>query len=79
MGWASVSGTIGSTTVATTTGGSNAAPITVTTLAELTNAVKGTTPAVIYVKGVVTAGSIAIGSNKTNAGICGAEVLAICV
>lgn len=74
VGWASVSGTIAGTTVSTTTGGGNATPVTVTTLAELTNAVKGTTPAVIYVKGVLAAGSIAVGSNKTIAGICGAEI-----
>jgi pectate lyase len=74
VGWASVSGTIGGTTVATTTGGGNATPVTVTTLAQLQSAVQGTTPAVIYVKGVLAAGSIAIGSNKTIAGICGAEI-----
>jgi pectate lyase len=74
VGWASVSGTISGTTVSTTTGGGNAASVTVTTLAELQSAVKGTTAAVIYVKGVLAAGTISVGSNKTIAGICGAEI-----
>jgi pectate lyase len=46
----------------------------VTTLAELQSAVKGTTAAVIYVKGVMAAGALSVGSNKTLAGICGAEI-----
>jgi pectate lyase len=46
----------------------------VTTLTELQNAVKGTTAAVIYVKGVLTPGVISIGSNKTIVGLCGAEI-----
>jgi pectate lyase len=46
----------------------------VTTLAELQNAAKGTTAAVIYVKGKLAEGDITIGSNKTIAGICGAEI-----
>ena len=60
--------------VSTTTGGGNATPVTVTTLAALNGAAGGTTPAVIYVKGVLAAGSVKIGSNKTIAGICGAEL-----
>jgi pectate lyase len=70
VGWASESG--GGTT--TTTGGGSAAPITVSTLADLQSAVKGTTAAVIYVKGVMAAGALSVGSNKTIAGICGAEI-----
>jgi pectate lyase len=46
----------------------------VTTLAALQSAVKGTTPAVIYVKGVLAPGAVAIGSNKTIVGLCGAEI-----
>jgi pectate lyase len=66
IGWATASGS--------TTGGGNAAPVTVTTLAALQSAVKGTTPAVIYVKGVLEAGSLTMGSNKTIVGLCGAEI-----
>jgi pectate lyase len=66
LGWASQSGS--------TTGGGSATPTTVTTLAELQSAAKGTTAAVIYVKGVMSAGSISVGSNKTIAGLCGAEI-----
>jgi pectate lyase len=66
IGWATASGS--------TTGGGNATPVTVTTLAALQSAVKGTTPAVIYVKGVLEAGSLTMGSNKTIVGLCGAEI-----
>jgi len=66
IGWASQSGT--------TTGGGSAAPTTVTTLSELQAAAKGNTAAVIYVKGVLAAGGVSIGSNKTIAGLCGAEI-----
>ena len=59
---------------AATTGGGNATPTTVTTLAQLQSAVSGSTAAVIYVKGVLAAGKISVGSNKTIAGICGAEI-----
>jgi pectate lyase len=48
--------------------------VTVTTLAQLQNAVLGTDPAVIFVKGVLTPGELRPGSNKTIAGICGAEI-----
>ena len=57
-----------------TTGGGNAAPVTVTTLAALQSAAKGTTAAVIYVQGVLEAGSVTMGSNKTIVGVCGAEI-----
>ena len=59
---------------AATTGGGNATPVTVTTLAALEAAVAGTNAAVVYVKGVLAAGKITVGSNKTIAGICGAEI-----
>jgi len=75
VGWASVSGSAGTaTTVATTTGGGNATPVTVTSLSALNSAAAGTSAAVIYVKGVLAAGTVKIGSNKTIAGICGAEL-----
>jgi len=70
VGWASVSGN----GVTTTTGGGTAAPVTVTTLGDFTNAVKGTNAAVIYVKGTLAAGKVSVGSNKTIAGVCGAEI-----
>ena len=60
--------------MATTTGGGNATPVTVTTLAALNSAAGGTAAAVIYVKGVLAAGTIKVGSNKTIAGMCGAEL-----
>jgi pectate lyase len=40
----------------------------------LQSAVKGTTAAVIYAKGVMAAGAISVGSNKTIVGLCGAEI-----
>jgi pectate lyase len=75
LGWASRPGAgNGGTSIATTTGGGDTMPVTVTTLAALNTAARGTTPAVIYVKGVLAAGSVSVGSNKTIAGICGAEL-----
>ncbi len=75
LGWASQRGAgNGGTAIATTTGGGDATPVTVTTLAALNSATGGTTPAVVYVKGVLAAGSVKVGSNKTIAGICGAEL-----
>jgi pectate lyase len=70
VGWAAVNGN----GVATTTGGGNATPITVTTLAELQAAVLGTDPAVIFVRGVMAPGELRPGSNKTIVGLCGAEL-----
>jgi pectate lyase len=70
LGWASVSGN----GVTTTTGGGSATPVTVTNLSEFTSAVAGSTAAVIYVKGNLAPGKINVGSNKTIAGICGAEI-----
>jgi pectate lyase len=60
--------------VTTTTGGGNATPQTVTTLAALTSAASGSNPAVIYVSGVLAPGTFNIGSNKTIVGLCGAEI-----
>ncbi len=75
LGWASQSGAgDGGTSIPTTTGGGNATPTTVTTLAALNAVAGGTNAAVIYVKGVLAAGSVKVGSNKTIAGICGAEL-----
>ena len=70
VGWAAVSG-MG---VTTTTGGGNATPQTVTTESALASAATGTGAAVIYVKGVLSAGKISVGSNKTIVGLCGAEI-----
>jgi pectate lyase len=75
LGWASQPGAgYGGTSLPTTTGGGDATPVVVTSLAELNSAAKGTTAAVIYVKGVMAAGTVKIGSNKTIAGLCGAEI-----
>ena len=75
LGWAFVAGSAATgAAVSTTTGGGNATPVTVTTLAALNSAAGGTAPAVIYVKGVLPAGTVRVGSNKTIAGICGAEI-----
>ena len=57
-----------------TTGGGSASPTTVTTLAAFTSAVGGTDPAVVIVQGVLAAGSVRVGSNKTIIGVCGAEL-----
>ncbi|HTQ03177.1 MAG TPA: hypothetical protein VMI54_04945 [Polyangiaceae bacterium] len=70
VGWAAVAGG----GVDTTTGGGNATPTVVTTLADFTSAVKGTNAAVIIVKGTLAAGKVSVGSNKTIAGVCGAEL-----
>lgn len=70
QGWAAVDGM----NQATTDGGGNATPVTVTTLDDFKKAVAGTTPAVVYLKGVLEPAGIAIGSNKTIVGLCGAEV-----
>ncbi len=70
VGWASV----GDTRVPTLNGGGSATPRTVTTVAALNAAAAGSTPAVIYVQGVLPPGRIVIGSNKTVVGLCGAEV-----
>jgi pectate lyase len=70
VGWAAVSGN----GVDTTTGGGDATPTVVTTLSDFTQAVKGTNAAVIIVKGKLAAGKVSVGSNKTIAGVCGAEI-----
>jgi pectate lyase len=69
IGWASVSGS----GVTTTNGGGNATPTTVTTLSQLNSAAAGSASAVILVQGSIS-GRITIGSNKTIAGVCGAEL-----
>jgi pectate lyase len=66
IGWASLNGG--------TTGGGSATPQVVTTLQQLSAAVAGSTPAVIYVNGKLTAGGVNVGSNKTIVGVCGAEI-----
>ena len=70
IGWASVT----DNRVPMMTGGGNATPRTVTTVAALNAAAAGNTPAVVYVQGVLAPGRIVIGSNKTIVGLCGAEV-----
>jgi pectate lyase len=70
VGWASVAGG----GVNTTTGGGNLAPVVVTTLADLQLAVLGTNALVIRVQGELAPGDIAVGSNKTIIGTCGARI-----
>jgi len=70
IGWAGVSGN----DTATTTGGGEATPISVSTLAQLQAAASGTTPAVIHVTGALNPGNLTIGSNKTIVGLCDAEI-----
>src|SRR6478735_3930988 len=70
VGWASQSG-LG---VATTTGGGDATPQVVTTMAELNTAAAGTMARAIHVKGSLAAGSVKVGSNKTIVGLCGAQL-----
>ena len=70
QGWASVT----AMNQSGTSGGGDLAPQTVTTLDAFTAAVKGTTPAVIYLNAVLPDASIAVGSNKTIVGMCGAEL-----
>ena len=75
MGWAAQPGAgNGGTSIPTTTGGGDATPQTVTTLAALNAAAGGTKAAVIYVQGVLAPGSVKVGSNKTITGLCGAEL-----
>jgi pectate lyase len=69
-GWASIT----DNRVPVMNGGGSATARTVTTLAALNAAAAGNTPAVIYVQGVLAPGRVVIGSNKTVAGLCGAEV-----
>lgn len=56
-----------------TSGGGDAAPIVVTTAAELTQNLSGSTARVIHVKGSIN-GSFSVGSNKTIVGVCAAEI-----
>jgi len=57
VGWASQG--------SATTGGGSAAPILVTTLAQLKSEVSGSTPKVLYIQGEFAPDKISIGSNKT--------------
>jgi pectate lyase len=66
VGWASVGTAV--------TGGGNATPQMVTSVAALNSAAAGTGAAVIYVSGALPNGTITIGSNKTVVGVCGAEL-----
>jgi pectate lyase len=68
-GWASVSGN----GVSTTTGGDGGSTTTVTSLSDLTAAVKGTDPKIIQIEGDIE-GDVTIGSNKTLIGLCGAKI-----
>jgi pectate lyase len=70
VGWAAVNGA----GVAKTTGGGSAAPVTVTTFADLQKQVSGSTAKVVYVKGSLGPGKLSVGSNKTIVGLCGAEI-----
>jgi pectate lyase len=65
VGWASAG--------SGTTGGGNATPQVVTTLSAFQSAVSGTTAAVVYLNAKLAPASVAIGSNKTIVGVCGAE------
>jgi pectate lyase len=58
----------------TTGGGTTPTPQRVSTLAELNAAAAGSSPAIIYVSGVLPNGTVTIGSNKTIVGLCGAEI-----
>ena len=69
LGWASVSGN----SVSTTTGGDGGPTTTVTTLADLNTAVKGTDAHIVQIKGTID-GDVTIGSNKTLVGLCGAKI-----
>lgn len=70
VGWAAVPGN----GIETTTGGGNVPPVVVTTFGQLQGQVTGNMPKVVYVKGVIPKGYLAIGSNKTIVGLCGAEL-----
>jgi pectate lyase len=56
-----------------TTGGGNATPQVVTTVDAFKAAVSGTAKGVVYLNAVLPPASVAIGSNKTIVGVCGAE------
>jgi pectate lyase len=70
QGWAAVS----AMNVTATDGGGDLMPEVVTTLDAFKKAVTGDAPAVVYLNAVLPPAGIAIGSNKTIVGICGAEV-----
>jgi pectate lyase len=56
-----------------TTGGGNATPQVVTTLDAFKSAVSGTNATVVYLNAKLAPAGVAIGSNKTIVGVCGAE------
>ncbi|MEY4576974.1 MAG: hypothetical protein RL701_1677 [Pseudomonadota bacterium] len=64
IGWASVDGG--------TKGGGTAAPTMVSSFSELMKGAAGTQAATLWIKGSLT-GNLAVGSNKTLIGLCGAE------
>lgn len=68
VGWAAVED--GGTK---TVGGDGGPTTTVTTLTDLANLVKGTTPQIIQIRGTID-GDVTIGSNKTLVGLCGATI-----
>jgi pectate lyase len=72
IGWASQPGP-DATFPATTTGGGDATPVTVSTVAAFTAAIAGMNPGVVYVTGTLT-GNFNVGSNKTVVGLCGGTV-----
>ena len=69
MGWAAVD----ALNTNGTTGGGDATPVVVTTLAAFKTAVSGTNAAVVYLNAKLAPGAVSIGSNKTIVGVCGAE------
>jgi pectate lyase len=60
-------------TIKTTTGGGNATPVTVDSMAALNEKAGGDAPAVIHVSGELE-GSLIVGSNKTIIGLSGARI-----
>ena len=70
QGWAAVDGM----NQVATTGGGDLPPKTVTTLDAFKAAVIGDAPAVVYLNAVLPPAGIAVGSNKTIVGTCGAEL-----
>jgi pectate lyase len=69
VGWAAVEGN----GVSTTTGGGDAKPLVITTLAELSSSIAGTQARVIHIQGNIK-GSVSVGSNKTLVGVCGGTI-----
>ncbi|HEX4475729.1 MAG TPA: hypothetical protein VH142_11670 [Polyangiaceae bacterium] len=57
----------------TTTGGDGGPTTTVSSLADLNDALKGTDAAIVQVKGTIS-GDVTVGSNKTIVGLCGGSI-----